>query len=189
MKITRTWPSPDPEIKRGRNYIEDEFPRTYIKEYDNSSLIDYKDDLVVLEWDIAVSLEDLECFCEIAAQTPEQVMVAPYKLYPESDPQAIPANGAFAHRVVQNPVTLHARWITVADWYCDLFSFGMVYLPKDLISGFIQAQESSGLADKRMTDANFSAWHYRQVKQPVAINWAVKPIHLHYQTRSEYPWS
>lgn len=188
MKITRTWPPSNPEFKRGRNYIEDEFPRTYIKEYDNSSLVDYESNIVVLEWDMAVSFEDLDCFCELASQTPDQVMVAPYKLYPASDPQAVPVGGAFAHRIVQNPVTLHARWLTIADWYCDLFGFGMVYLPLDLIKHFLRDQEKNGLADKRMTDANFSAWHYRTIKSPVAVNWLCKPVHLHYETPSEYPW-
>lgn len=188
MKITRTVPPENPELKRGRNFITDEFPRTYIKEYDNTPLVEYKSDLVVLEWDIAVSVEDLEIFCELAYQTPDQVMVAPYKLYPESDPQKIPANGAYAHRIVQNSVTLDARWLTNADWYCDLFGFGMVYLPKELLEGFVEAQETNGLADHRMTDANFSAWHYRTVKTPVAVNWACRPVHLHYSSPSEYPW-
>jgi hypothetical protein len=189
MKITRTMPPPHPDIKRGRNFIEDEFPKTYITEYDNTPLLEYASDLVVLEWDIAVSKEDLEIFCELAAQTPDQVMVAPYKLYPESDPQAIPAGGVYAHRIVQNAATLHARWLTVADWYCDLFGFGMVYLPQELIKGFMAAQDRNNLPDHRMTDANFSAWHYREVKQPVAVNWACKPVHLHYETPGEYPWS
>lgn len=175
----------NPETLRGRNWVDDEIPRCYIHSYDNSPLLEYNDDIVVLEWDIAVGFEDLELFCEIAADSPDKVMVAPYRLYPPSDAR-LPDKGVWAHRKVTDPTSLSTAWVTHADLQCDLFSLGFAYLPRKTLEGF--AEHRQFFPDKRMTDANFSLYHYRQLKEKVPICWAINPVHLHYHSPSEFPW-
>lgn len=188
MRVVRTYPYLNRETLEGRSRVEDELPRCFIHSYDNTPLLDFEDDVVILEWDIAVSREDLRLFCEIASDSPDHVMVAPYKLYPPTDAR-LPDVGVWAHRKVINPATLQMSWITHADLTCDIFSTGMAYLPQKVMQGFAADREFN-IVDKRMTDANLSIWHYRNVKEPVPICWAVNPVHLHYTwPKGEFLWS
>ncbi len=182
MKIVRTKPPLHPDTVRGRNYVQDEMAECYIVKYDNRPLAEFEDDLVVLEWDIAVSKEDLELFCETVHGS-DRVQVAPYNLYPESDPR-LPSAGISAHRVVTHPTTWATRHVKSSDWECDLFGLGLAYLPRDVIAGYIADPNP---ADPRMTDANLSMWHYRQRLGPVPILWQVRPVHLHYTIPKEWP--
>lgn len=185
MKIVRTYPPLDPDLLRIRARVDDQFPRAYIQNYDNSSLVDFKDDLVILEWDIAVALEDLEEFCWMASQQPDEVLTAPYRIYDESDPK-LPHQGVYPHRVVTNPAPLTYRWVEPGDWKCDLFSFGMTYIPQELLLKFL-ADSDFQPHDRRLTDTNFSMWHYQRVGRQVDIAWNVHPVHLHYQPFTEWP--
>lgn len=186
MKIVRTYPPLEPSLLRARNRVDDETPRVYVQQYDNTPLLDFLDDLVVMEWDMAVSHEDLSAFCYRAMMAPERVLVGPYKLYPPSDPK-YPPHGVYAHRIVTNPAALTMRHVTVADPTCDTFGFGFAYLPRDLLLAFAADTEFNA-ADRRMTDTNFSLWHYRRGHGRVDIDWSVNPVHLHYDMPGEYPW-
>lgn len=188
MKIVRSFPPQAKVLQRTSSFVEDQFPRCYVMNYDHAPLEEFKDDIVLLEWDIAVARDDLETFCWTASHTPGRVMVAPYRLYPRSLPE-LPPEGVYAHRQVTNSVTWLTRYATTADSVCDLFGFGMVYLPHELIRAYLEAAEKGKTLDHRMTDANFSLWHYQQKLGPVPINWAVKPVHLNYDPLEEYPWN
>ena len=179
MKLVRTYPPAEPELMRSRNRVEDDTPRAFIQRYDNRSLLQFKDDLIILEWDIALSREDLFTFAEVARGS-DQVLAAPYRLYRESD-ERLPPEGVWSPRVVTNPTSLDARWVRPGDLTCDFFGFGCTYVPHKLIEAFCTDKDYE-TADPRMTDANFSVWHYRRVGTPVPILWAIRPVHLHYAT-------
>lgn len=179
MNIVRSYPQLQPAILRRRNRIEDEFSRQYIIDYDYKSMETWNESCVILEWDIAVDREDLEQFCIRAAETPDEILVAPYKLYSGD-------NWTWVHRIVANKATLSTRWIQPSDVECDLFGFGMIYLPKHLIDEYLAAPAFAP-HDRRMTDANFSVWYFRTYGKKVPIAWNVRPIHLHYTCPKEWP--
>ena len=66
---------------------------------------------------------------------------------------------------------------------CHLFGFGMLYLPRALIAGFVEEFRTgldAGLVS--FGDTAFAGWHHRTVRAETPIAWDVRPIHLHYST-------
>ena len=147
----------------------DQIPQLVIENHDYRSLLDIDEDVVLLEWDIAVSREDLESFVGMAQMKPSGVLVAPYRLY------------------TPEPVWAHRTWPgdsltpqgAVPVWTgkpaCNLFGLGMAYLPRDIVRKFCK----SGWAN-HFGDVEFSMWHYHNVAAEVPITWAVRPVHLNY---------
>jgi hypothetical protein len=126
-------------------------------------------DAIVLDWDIAVSREDLRSFAARAAATPERPLVGPYRLY------GVPEQPVWAaQRYTRSEREL--RWVEDDEPTCHLFGFGMVYLPGALTQRFVA--EHPGV---RMDDISFAGWHYRHVEREVPIDWSVRPVHLHYR--------
>lgn len=73
--------------------------------------------------------------------------------------QAIPAGGG---------------WVSDGEPVCDLFGFGLVYLPLGLVRCYLATRpEVTG-------NAEFSRWHHEHGHGPVPIHWDVRPVHLHY---------
>jgi hypothetical protein len=171
VRLIRTWPRTIPTGRTG--YVVDNVERLVIHGYDARALADLQADLIVLEWDIAVSKEDLERFAAQARADPGRVLVAPYRLYPE------------ANRGLREAIWAHRREpgnipVTPADQICHRFGFGMAYLPRALLEAFTGdwlARNPYG----NLTDETFSGWHYRNAADPdVLICWDVRPVHLHY---------
>lgn len=126
----------------------------------------------LVEWDIAYSDGDRRAMEAAARGYPDEVCVAPYKLYPRSTGLPGPV---WAHSNGELP---GAAWIGIGDQHCDHFAFGMVYLPAALVEGFLRDRPL--MADPRFTDTNFSLWHFHSVGKPVRIAWAARPVHLHW---------
>jgi hypothetical protein len=83
MKLVRSWPANIPE---GRSYVVDDIERFVMgadndTQFDYRRLVDYDDDVVLIEWDIAVGGEQLRTFIDRARAEPDRVRVAPYLLY------------------------------------------------------------------------------------------------------------
>lgn len=172
MKLLRSWPS---VIPPNRPYVVDGMTRAVMANHDYSSVLRHvDDDVLLLEWDIAVDHEDLVGFARRAAKTPGDVLVAPYRIYYPHLPQI--------------PIWAHRRWdgrpegmsnpagaVPVTDdaEQCNLFGLGLVYLPRDLIRGFLAIPYA-----RHMGDVEFSIWHYRHVRRDVPIDWATRPVHL-----------
>jgi len=159
-------------------YVVDDVERLVI-DHDYRPLGDIDDDVLLLEWDIAVSKEDLVQFAATARRWwRESVIVAPYRIYYEhmlSEP-------VWAHRSwdgepkgMANPVG--AVPVGTGQPTCNLFGLGMVYLPAKLVRAFIDAKWSN-----KFGDVEFSMWHYLHVTQDVPICWDVHPVHLNYRT-------
>lgn len=178
MKLVRSWPA---EIPEGRSYVVDDIDRFVMgrdgdRQFDYRHLVEYDDDIVLIEWDIAVGGEQLERFMARAKAEPNRVRVAPYLLY-RGGRDGRPQVPFYCHRI-RDPGT--RSWVRgPQDLECHMFGFGLIYLPADLIRRFV-AQMQPG---SHFGDTEFSRWHMRNVKpNGVPIDWDCHAVHLHYVT-------
>lgn len=186
MRLIRSFPDP---IPAGRNYVVDDAERLINTNYDYTGLIGLCDDIIHIDWDTAVSKEDLEAFARRASAQPDSVLVAPVKIY-----QSPKRTG------LTDPVWNLRRFLPgdMASRYCEpgegahLFGFGMVYLPRVLLQGYGDAMNADaseyGRPDlfhmrryHRFGDMEFAGWHYKNVVQEAAVMWDVRPVHVHYE--------
>jgi hypothetical protein len=170
VRLLRTWPHRIPEGRAG--WVEDSVERLVIDKYDARALAAVGDDVLVLEWDIAVSKEGLAAFARRARQNAHRVLVAPYRLYPE------------VNRGLLRPIWSPRRMpgnvpVTPGDPFCHYFGFGMTYLPAHLLRRFA-AEWLAANPYGNLTDETFSRWHYEHAAPDVPIMWEVRPVHLHY---------
>ena len=165
MRWVRTWPT---RIPKGRAYVDDLLPKIEMTDYNYVPVLEQLDgDTVIVEWDVAVSREDIALFALLCQLERDQVRVAPYRLYPISTnlPDVVWAHRRFGRL---------PQWITEGEPYCDLFGFGLVYLPHAVVSKYLETKpEVTG-------DAIFSQWHHAQGLGPVPVTWDIRPVHLHY---------
>jgi hypothetical protein len=176
MRLVRSWPS---RIPPGRSYVEDGIERLIIENHDYKALLAINDDVLLLEWDMAVGQEDLRHFAQHAAEDPNRVLVAPYRIYADAYNLA---EDVWAHRHWDGSGagTISPRgasFLTTGDPFCQLFGLGMVYLPRNIHRRFADVSWSSHFGD-----TEFSMWHYQYVAHDVPICWDVHPVHLHYHS-------
>lgn len=168
----RTYPvgTPDDLVATGRRFVWDQHTERVAMDTDYRPVLAALDaSTVITEWDIAFSAEHRDLFGRYCLEDPARVHVAPYRLYPVSTGLAAPV---WAHRVADG---WHGyRWVNERDKRCDLFGFGMVYLPLSIVTRYLS--DNSGIA----TDSTFSLWHDHSGEFPAVIHWDVRPIHLHY---------
>jgi hypothetical protein len=168
VKLLRSWPA---KIPAGRSFVVDAMPKLVLDGYDYAPLAEVDDDVLLLEWDIAVDRDGLERFILAVQDDPGRVLVAPYRLYvstlhshPLPRPRWVHRRGDGTHVEEGEPV-------------CGLFGFGMTYFPRGLARRFL-AERPPG---RVFSDADFSQWHHRQVAAEVPIIWDVRPMHLHFK--------
>lgn len=159
-------------IPPGRSYVQDDLPRLVMTDYDYRFLADLDDDLVLIEWDMAVGQEELETFIGRAAADRDNVIVAPYRLYEAHSGK--PNKPAWAQRRLTHN-NMFSEFIRPGDEFCHLFGFGLVYLPIALVRAAAAEVEGS------FNDTSFSSWHYFHAKRPnVPLQWDCRPSHVHY---------
>jgi len=149
------------------------------REFDYRRLVDLNDDVVLIEWDIAVGAEQLELFMARAAAEPDRVRVAPYLLYRGGKRDGQKQRPFYCHRIREQGMR---TWVKgPEDTYCHMFGFGLIYLPGAIIRAFVEQMEPTS----HFGDTEFSRWHMRNV-QPnrVPIEWSCHCVHLHYVTPS-----
>lgn len=174
MRLLRSWPRAVPP---GRAHVVDSVERLVIDNHHYGPLAAIDDDVLLLEWDMAVGQEDLRQFADHAHREPGRVLVAPYRIY--ADVYNLPAD-IWAHRTWNGTgagtVIPHGA-LPVRDGAptCNLFGLGMVWLPREVVRGFVAATYASHFGDKE-----FSMWHYQHVTRDVPIAWEVRPVHLNY---------
>jgi hypothetical protein len=179
VRILRSFPQ---TIPPDRAYVSDGFQRLPVTMYDHWQLGSYNEDILLLEWDIAVSPEQLEVFCRfIFDHGTDRVCVAPYRLYPKSTGFTTPV---WAHRKTNGTPFLYTPWVEYGEPYCNLFGFGMTYFPQEIVRAYLKDSMWQP-HDRRLTDTNFSMWHYSKVEKCVPICWGVSPVHLHYEYSEE----
>jgi hypothetical protein len=151
------------------------------------------DDIILLEWDIAVSRDDRRRFEMYCHATPDRVHVAPYEHY---FVRSVHADHSYLHRFTG------ASFIKEFEPFCFYFGFGMVYIPLAMIKQFMQDSKAKKeittefgksfrlgdmIKDDSRTSVNFvddcifSWWHASTYDmRPVTVHWDVRPVHLHY---------
>src|SRR5262245_12159526 len=128
MRLLRSWPASIPE---GRGYVVDGIERFVMggngdTPFCYKRLADYADDIVLIEWDIAIGSVELQTFMQRAQAEPDRVRVAPYYLYRGGRVEGSPQFGFYCHRI-RNPGC--RTWVKGPDdTYCHMFGFGLVYL-------------------------------------------------------------
>lgn len=180
MLIIRTIPAKIPE---GRNYVVDSLDTIEVDNYDMRFLSDLDDSVILLEWDIAVAHHDLYNFIVHCDSAPQLVHVAPYPLYPESLDEVVAP--VWAHREVLNMMPLQLRWIDYGEPVCDIFSTGMVYLPKHIINRLTESDDVITW-HTNINDSKLAFWYYHVIGEKVPVHWDVRPIHLHYNQEAFY---
>jgi len=174
VRLLRSWPAQVPE---GRSYVVDGIERLTISNHHYGPLASIDEDVLLIEWDIAVGQEDLRQFAHHARREPARVLVAPYRIY--ADTYNLPAD-IWAHRHwngdgMGTVVPRGALPVRDGAPTCNLFGLGMVWLPQAVLRGFFAASQGSNFGDKE-----FSMWHYERVAREVPIAWEVRPGHLNY---------
>lgn len=173
MKLLRSWPANVPD---GRAYVVDQMPRIVMDNYDYRVLGDVDDDVLLIEWDLAIGKEDLAAFAARAAAAPQRVLVAPYRLYHYASNRDRTAPIWVHRRYIGTPETGTLVHVQEGDPTCNLWGLGMTYLPRDLIRRFLAAWPAL-----TVSDGSLSGWHHRNVEPDVPITWDIRPVHLHYQ--------
>lgn len=170
MKIVRTWPH---KVPPHRGHVLDDLPKFVMGGYDYRPLFEHvDDDVLIVEWDIAVGLEHFEAMTDLARSAPDQVVAAPYRIY------LLPRDPGphWVMRRFDDVDTL--RWVTETDESCHTFGFGLTYVPRDVWRAF-----DAGNKRGWVNDNNFSRWHHEHVRAEVPIPWDIRPVHLHYPPR------
>jgi hypothetical protein len=179
MKLVRSWPAVIPE---GRSYVVDDIPRFIMgndgdRQYDYRGLVELDADVVLIEWDIAINGDHLAAFMARAKAEPDRVRVAPYVLYRKRSRDSLPQIGFYVHRIRTREARCWARG--PQDTHCQMFGFGLVYLPQVLIERFVAQMDPKS----HFGDSEFSRWHMRNVTPcDVPIDWDLPAVHLHYNT-------
>jgi hypothetical protein len=173
VQLIRSFPE---QIPPGRNYVVDDAPRLYNADHDYRGLIELADDVIQLDWDTAVSQEDLITFAKGARAEPERVLVAPVLVYRSPKRTGLTTSVWNVRRY--HPGGQAMRYCQPGE-NAHLFGFGMVYLPARLLEQFGQVLGSS--AAPRFGDMEFAAWHYRYVRREARVLWDIRPVHLHYE--------
>lgn len=171
MKAVRSWPDAVPP---GRNYVVDNLPRLVMRDYSYRVLGDLDDDVLLIEWDLAIGREDFEHFVDLARAEPGRVLVAPYRIYQTTTGDDLFPQPFWVHRRYTDGTEQAMRFVTPDDATCHLWGLGLVYLPRQVISGFLSSWPGHA------SDASISGWHHRNVEQETRIAWDVRPVHLHY---------
>jgi len=170
MKLVRSWPSRPPE---GRARVDDSIERLVMDDYDYRLIGDVGDDVLLLEWDIAVGRDELLRFVDRAKAAPGRVLVAPYPIY----------RSTIGLHDISRPVwpmrryganEQSMRFAEPSDTHCHIFALGMTYLPAAIVKRFLADY------DGHFSDVSFSGWHYRNVEREVPIAWDCPAVHLNY---------
>lgn len=155
-----------------------------MENFDYRVLADVVDDVLLLEWDIAVGREDLCEFAARARSSPGRVRVAPYRIYHASrSNRAYPEAFWAPRRYEGTPEAGTTRPVAFGEPTCHLFPLGMTYLPRAHVVAFLEYVET--FPEGRVNpfdDGAFSGWHHRYVEAEVPLDWDLRPVHLHYPT-------
>lgn len=183
MRLIRSWPAVIPE---GRSYVVDDIERFVMggegsRQFDYRGLLDYDDDIVLIEWDIAVGAEQLSLFMARAKEDPEQIRVAPYLLYRAGRDDRRPPRPPVPFYVHRIRTQQQRSWVRREDTHCQMFGFGLVYLPHKWIQAFVDQMDPAS----HFGDSEFSRWHMRNAPvhlRNVPIDWDCHAVHLHCKT-------
>lgn len=131
-----------------------------------------RDGFWLLEWDIALSLRDMETLEAAARWKPELLHVVSYDLHWSEQPSVINWNAPVAQDSDAPPVTKSSRSIL----NCDYPGLGVLWWPAWVIKAFDQ---DDFWREMRYPDADACFW--RKVgQQALHVVTGVHPVHLHW---------
>lgn len=159
MKWYRSWPGNGVPIKFERGIVIDEIPKLYIDKYDLTTSKEFwniDENFALLEWDIAVSLEDRRAWAKHCEAFPDMVHAV---RYPQYTPDGI----------VWTPFKRE-------DGVFQL-GFGMIYFPIAIVNQFIRETFDPVRKTTWFTDGEFSRWYNGK---PVDVSSFLKIVHLNY---------
>ena len=161
MKFVRSWPA---KIPPDRNYVVDMLPRFVMDDYSYRGLGDLNDDVLLIEWDMAVGKEDLDRFLGHIGDDPSRVVVAPYRVYQHTEtPAVLPQPVWVLRRYRDDEQSMY--FVDEGEPTCHMWGLGLTYLPRHVIRGFLDAWPG------HMNDAALSGWHYKNVERETRIAW------------------
>jgi hypothetical protein len=166
--VVRAWPDRPPP---GRPHIIDGWPRVTVDDYDYRGLLSLLQNVIVLDWDVAVDLDDLRRFAGHAAAQPGRPLFGPYKLWGEP----VMRWCALRYTEPEKSAKSAMRWVEEGEPSCHRFGFGFTYLPFELMAAFTEAHPGH-----IMSDVDFASWHYDKITPEVEIDWSVRGVHVHY---------
>lgn len=150
-----------------RPHVLDTLPRLVMAGQNYATVERWPEDtpgFCLLEWDIAVDPWGRRAFAAEALAEPRRVLVAPYRL----------ADTWCMHKGNDGRgPTPESRPVTPADDETDSFGLGCVYLPRSVLSEFLEQADHLGF-----TDFTFGRWYHARYG-PARLTWRVHPQHLH----------
>ncbi|MGH7239802.1 MAG: hypothetical protein ACREHG_07005, partial [Candidatus Saccharimonadales bacterium] len=144
---------------------------------------DLNDDVIHLDWDVAVGLNELRTFAKKCIAEPDIVRTAPTMTYPS---RYWYAEGSASHpwkeewmARIQMPVG--NRVIQRGEPYANFVGFGLIYLPQWTLKEFTESLRGSG----NFRDGNFCEWYYKRTSgQPIPVEWGVNAVHINYSFKN-----
>jgi hypothetical protein len=118
----------------------------------------------MLEWDIALDTQGQRSFAALATLEPREILVAPYRWH-DSWINFVGNDG-------RGP-TPDSRPVNVTDARCDSFGLGCIYIPRAILTEFLD-----GMTHLGFTDYTFGQW-YRERYGQARVTWDVHPQHVH----------
>lgn len=164
----RSWPTAVPEH---RAYVKDSLPKLLMSECDygkvEGGLPSDDPGFCMLEWDIALSIDQRARFAELAEVNPDKILVAPYtKNYGGGGCLQIHRRMGFISIEEGSPKT-------------DFFAFGCIYMPQKLLQEWHEFRlRQLSHVSVAFNDTTFSQWHW-DFHGPADVTWDVHPQHIH----------
>ena len=180
MKLVRSWPRKPPD---NHPRIQDNCPRITVDWCDYSSLLQLNDDVLQLDWDVAVGLDELQAFARRCLDESERVRVGPTMSYPTRQRRWHAAPGTPKQYMVWSAESWATDRVGLKPPTptCNYFAFGMVYLPRWTLEAFMESIPEFG---PTLNDVSFSAW-YQDITGgiEVPIEWDAHPVHLNFSMK------
>ena len=177
MRIIRSF---CPSLADQRNWVKDDAERIENTGWDYKEILSFRDDIIQLDWDTAVSREQMFLFADFIKEEPDRCAVAPQYLYRQIDGVIQSKHwNVWYHEPGSDTTTLGelGQECKPGDPISNEFGFGMVYLPKKMIEDYIRAYPTIAFKD-----TSFSPW-MRETGQTGRICWEAASAHLHYSMR------
>lgn len=175
----RSWPDPVPPH---RSHVYDDIIKVSVRNFDYRTLIPFNTNarLTHLDWDIAISREDMMRLDMIAEVHPGEVVVAPILYYDQHPARSV-------HRVCTPKSKAYPeglRWLQPGEPTCDYVGFSCISLPSNYLLWCDEWLHTlPHTHDQRLTDTNFSFWMHSVRKERMIVDWRLQPVHLNYQVR------
>lgn len=180
MKLVRSWPRDEPGEFHA--HIVDNSDKVYIPAVDYRPLRDVDDDVIHMDWDVAVGRNELRAFAQKCVAEPDIVRVAPTMVNPTRVQRGNPGAKFKDTWLVFKQMPLGRESLEPGEPYCDYYGFGMVYLPRWTIVGFTDYLKARGDYESFL-DSTFDVWYRKVSGKRVPVEWDTNAVHINYSMK------